>query len=557
MTPYDILGLPPDADPAQVKAAYHRLAMQYHPDRNPGDPAAAERMAEVNAAYEAITKGVPWGGIYGFVCLLVVAIAGSGKTRRLAEALSALDEARVVIACPTIKLISEVQDWHQKFDAEVPVTAIHSDQHGDRFVRQRIWKYFEDAVKKPDPRGGILVCSHAAIFDLGPPPINASDYSLFFDEIPDCYSFVVRRLDDGIRWVSHLIEATSFRKGVLRLQPAIGAENRLDWIRKNPHGCEVNALFSDLAAHLLDPQRHIFVLEDRWMDITRAYSPHVYGGEIDILSILHPDRFKRWKSCTMMGARAANTMTHLLWSRLFGQRFSEHPLQTGLPSQHTNGDRLLLRYFWQDRATRAMLARRAEGGGTMQQAMCRSVAEYYRGRPFLWSLPQAGADGGVRDTFWQATDGAFQPKLRLPGRSFGLNTWRSYHALALLSVINLSPSQYQLLGLLGVPPDDVFDALSCTILYQDLFRSSLRDPKATDRVESVVPCLPSTSALARLLPGADVQIMPEHLIPQLAELQKRGPKPTGRTPDAERQRKSRAARRAAMEHTKERARESV
>jgi hypothetical protein len=97
----------------------------------------------------------------------VVAIAGSGKTRRLAEALSALDEARVVIACPTIKLISEVQDWHQKFDAEVPVTAIHSDQHGDRFVRQRIWKYFEDAVKKPDPRGGILVCSHAAILDLG------------------------------------------------------------------------------------------------------------------------------------------------------------------------------------------------------------------------------------------------------------------------------------------------------------------------------------------------------------------------------------------------------
>ena len=124
MTPYDILGLPPDADLAQVKAAYRKLAMQHHPDRNSGDDAAAERMAEINVAYEHLTKGTPWNDIYGFVVLLVVAIAGSGKTRRLAEALSALDEARVVIACPTIALIREVEEWLEHFDAEVPVTVI-------------------------------------------------------------------------------------------------------------------------------------------------------------------------------------------------------------------------------------------------------------------------------------------------------------------------------------------------------------------------------------------------------------------------------------------------
>ena len=114
-----------------------------------------------------------------------------------------------------------------------------------------------------------------------------------------------------------------------------------------------------------------------------------------------------------------------------------HPLQAGLPSEHTNGHRLTLRYFFEDRATRAMLSRRAQSGGTMQQAMCRSVAEHYKGRPFLWSLPQSGADGGVRDNFWKVEDGAFRPKLRLPGRSFGLNQWREHHNLALLSVINL------------------------------------------------------------------------------------------------------------------------
>ena len=47
----DILGLSGEIDPAIVKAAYHEAALQYHPDRN---PAGAEMMQMVNAAYEAL-----------------------------------------------------------------------------------------------------------------------------------------------------------------------------------------------------------------------------------------------------------------------------------------------------------------------------------------------------------------------------------------------------------------------------------------------------------------------------------------------------------------------
>jgi hypothetical protein len=103
----------------------------------------------------------------------------------------------------------------------------------------------------------------------------------------------------------------------------------------------------------------------------------------------------------MMGARADQTMMHLLWSRLFGQRFANHPLQRGLPTHHVNGHLLTLKYFWQNRATRSMLAKKAEGGGTMQTAMCRSVAEHHGTRQFLWSLPQPRDHGGVKDRFWQ------------------------------------------------------------------------------------------------------------------------------------------------------------
>lgn len=52
--PYKVLGVNPDASDDEIKRAYRRLAKQYHPDRNPGDAAAAKKMQQINAAYEQI-----------------------------------------------------------------------------------------------------------------------------------------------------------------------------------------------------------------------------------------------------------------------------------------------------------------------------------------------------------------------------------------------------------------------------------------------------------------------------------------------------------------------
>jgi molecular chaperone DnaJ len=49
--PYDVLGVDRKATGPEIKAAYRRLAMQYHPDRNAGDRAAEERFKEVSLAY--------------------------------------------------------------------------------------------------------------------------------------------------------------------------------------------------------------------------------------------------------------------------------------------------------------------------------------------------------------------------------------------------------------------------------------------------------------------------------------------------------------------------
>ena len=55
--PYSVLGVSPNASDEEIKKAYRELTKKYHPDLNPNDPTAAQKMNEVNAAYDQIKNG--------------------------------------------------------------------------------------------------------------------------------------------------------------------------------------------------------------------------------------------------------------------------------------------------------------------------------------------------------------------------------------------------------------------------------------------------------------------------------------------------------------------
>ena len=55
---YEALGIDKSATAKEIKEAYRRLAFQYHPDKNPGDPAAVERMKGINEAYAVLSDPV-------------------------------------------------------------------------------------------------------------------------------------------------------------------------------------------------------------------------------------------------------------------------------------------------------------------------------------------------------------------------------------------------------------------------------------------------------------------------------------------------------------------
>src|SRR5260370_10646262 len=51
---YEVLGVSREADAEEIKRAYRKLAMQYHPDRNVGDAEAERRFKEAAEAYEVL-----------------------------------------------------------------------------------------------------------------------------------------------------------------------------------------------------------------------------------------------------------------------------------------------------------------------------------------------------------------------------------------------------------------------------------------------------------------------------------------------------------------------
>ena len=77
---YEVLGVDKSADQEAIKKAYRKLAVKYHPDRNPGDKTAEEKFREATEAYEVLSdeEKRPIYDQYGFAGLDGMGAGGGG-----------------------------------------------------------------------------------------------------------------------------------------------------------------------------------------------------------------------------------------------------------------------------------------------------------------------------------------------------------------------------------------------------------------------------------------------------------------------------------------------
>jgi curved DNA-binding protein CbpA len=139
---YEVLGLPPGADGGQIKTAYRELARRLHPDVNAGDAASAERLVEVNHAYEVLSDQRARSAYdHALACQRT-------KMRRHYGLLAACSTATFAV---TLIAVSVLVRWHLEAEPLHAAAAGTPSDWGSKVVLQATVPVLSGAVADPDP----------------------------------------------------------------------------------------------------------------------------------------------------------------------------------------------------------------------------------------------------------------------------------------------------------------------------------------------------------------------------------------------------------------------
>lgn len=112
MNPYEVLGVSENADDETIKKAYRELVKKYHPDRyvnNPLADLAAEKMKEINRAYDTLTgKGAPRSQYSS----QSYSAPNYGSTPSFGTVRSLLNSSRVREAIAMLEMLPRNAEWY-------------------------------------------------------------------------------------------------------------------------------------------------------------------------------------------------------------------------------------------------------------------------------------------------------------------------------------------------------------------------------------------------------------------------------------------------------------
>ena len=95
---YDVLGVQRGASDDDLKKAYRKLAMKYHPDRNSDDPSAAEKFKEASEAYEVLSDGSKKMHTISLVMMVLIPLASEVAALRASMIFLAISSVIYLVA---------------------------------------------------------------------------------------------------------------------------------------------------------------------------------------------------------------------------------------------------------------------------------------------------------------------------------------------------------------------------------------------------------------------------------------------------------------------------
>ena len=114
MNPYEVLGVSENADEETIKKAYRELVKKYHPDKyvnNPLADLAAEKMKEINKAYDMLTgKGTTQGSTYSNA--QSGSYSGASGNASFAVVRSLIAQSRITEALNMLNSMPRTAEWY-------------------------------------------------------------------------------------------------------------------------------------------------------------------------------------------------------------------------------------------------------------------------------------------------------------------------------------------------------------------------------------------------------------------------------------------------------------